>query len=180
MKTTPKMPKQKRQLARAALLGGAALLLAGCTQFGDTPAGTPYTQLIDDFGEPTISCDMENGSKRAVWSQQPYGETAWAVDISPDGQTGQMTQVLNDAAFDVLHRGIWTPDDVRCHFGPPANEDKVGPPGSRKVVWSYRYMQNGVWHSLMYVYFGSDGKQVTSYNAGPDPMFMYDLGLVNL
>jgi hypothetical protein len=47
-------------------------------------------------------------------------------------------------------------------------------PWDLQAVWSYRYYQNSVWHSLMYVFFETDGKQVTKFFAGPDPMFMCD------
>lgn len=156
----------------------AFLALAGCAQFKNVSPGTPLAEIEKQFGVPTLSCDLPNGGTRSVWSQQPYGDTAWAVDVSPEGQTGKLTQVLTDASFARLDKGIWKPEDVRCAFGPPVDVEKVGPPAAKKVVWSYRYLQSGVWHSMMYVYFGSDGEQVTNYHAGPDPMFMYDWGFM--
>ena len=61
-----------------------------------------------------------------------------------------------------------------CEFGPPAEQGGVGLPSSIQIVWSYRYKQNGVWDSLMHVYFGTDGERVTRFHPGPDPMYERD------
>jgi hypothetical protein len=87
---------------------------------------------------------------------------------------GEFEQVLTDRSFDRLSEGVWTPERVQCEFGPPEKISGTGLPGEVQVVWSYRYRQYGVWYSLMYVFFGTDGKVVTQFFAGPDPMFMYD------
>ncbi|MFW8565537.1 hypothetical protein [Orrella sp. 11846] len=173
MKQSSSKQGHKRLPVKLTILA-ALLAIGGCTQFKDVPPGTPFSELESTFGKPTVLCDLEDGSKRAVWSQQPSGQTAWAVDISKTGETGQLEQVLTNDSFERLRRGIWTAEDLRCTFGPPAEDTMVGPSGSRKVVWSYRYLQSDVWHSLMSIYLGPEGKQVTNFHPGPDPWFSED------
>lgn len=143
----------------------------GCAQITSVKPGTPLAAVEKEFGAPTTLCPFSDGTKRAVWSQQPFGEFAFATTTDSQSRVGEFEQVLSDRSFEKLSKGVWTPEQVLCEFGPPAIIDKVGLPSDLKIVWSYRYRQYGVWYSLMYVFFGTDGKAVTEYFAGPDPMF---------
>lgn len=147
---------------------------AGCAQITSVQPGTALTTVEAQFGKPTTLCLADNGSKRAIWSQQPMGHYAFATTVNIASQVGEFKQVLTDRSFDRLSGGVWTPERVRCEFGPPENISGAGLPGDIQIVWSYRYRQYGVWFSLMYVFFGKDGKEVTQFFAGPDPMFMFD------
>lgn len=149
----------------------AMLLSVGCAQITNVPPGTPLITVEKEFGAPTTLCQTDAQTSRAVWSQQPMGEFAWATTIDKEGRIGEFEQVLTDRSFQRLGEGVWTPERVRCEFGPPESITKVGLPSNLKTVWSYRYRQYGVWYSLMFVFFGTDGKQVTQFFAGPDPLF---------
>jgi hypothetical protein len=162
--------KAPKTLIAAAL----AMSAVGCTTLNDIKPGTPVTDVESKFGRPSTTCVLPNNERRMVWSQQPMGHYAWGTVVRADGQVGPMTQVLADNVFEKLGQGTWTPEQVACEFGPPMEIQKVGMPWDLQVVWSYRYRQNGVWYSLMYVFFGTDGKQVTKFFPGPDPMFMFD------
>jgi len=155
-----------------------AFVMVGCAQLKDVPSGTPLFEVEKQFGAPTTVCEaneVPNGeSLRAVWSQQPYGHFAWATTVDQAGSVDGFEQVLTDESFKKLGEGVWTPDRVLCEFGPPEDITKVGLPSQLKIVWSYRYRQYGVWYSLMYVFFGTDGKAVTEFFAGPDPMYDRD------
>lgn len=166
--------KKTGRAGKAVIASMLGLILAGCAQVKNVPPGSSFTEVESQFGKPTLTCPLPSGGTRAIWSQQPYGHFAWATDISPEGDTGEMVQVLTDESFNRLQRGIWTAEDVRCAFGPPAIIDEVGLPAVRTKVWSYRYRQNGVWYSLMYIYFPLNADRVLKYNAGPDPMFEQD------
>jgi len=162
--------KTSRWIALSAILATTV----GCAQITSVKPGTALTTVEKQFGAPTTLCAAANGTKQAVWSQQPFGESAYATTIDADSRVGKFEQVLTDRSFERLSQGVWTPEQVQCAFGPPENIGKVGLPSDLKIVWSYRYRQNGVWYSLMYVFFGSDGKEVTQYFAGPDPMYEFD------
>lgn len=98
------------------------------------------------------------------------GQYAWATQASPDGKTGAIKQILTDAAFKEVEIGVWGQDQLRCHFGPPAEVAMVGLPSARHLIWSYRYRQAKAWNSLMHFYL-SDAGVVQRMHPGPDPLF---------
>jgi len=163
------MSKLRSCFAGAA--AGSALVLGGCANMTDVPPGTPVAAVYSQFGQPTTVCDRPDGGQRVVWSQQPMGQYAWGTDVAPDGRVGPIEPVLTNASFARLREGHWTPEAVRCAFGPPAFIDAVGTPSVRQIVWNYRYREADVWNSLMYVYMGPDGRAVTRFHPGPDPMY---------
>jgi len=159
---------------RAFLACAIGLGLAGCASITATPPGTPLAQVTAQFGTPTLQCTDRQGHDRVVWSSQPLGQQAWAATIDAQGRVGPIEQILTDEHFQVLKQGTWTAEQVRCEFGPPAIIDTAGLPNVRQIVWSYRYKQDHVWNSLMYVFMGPQGEQVTKYHPGPDPMYDRD------
>lgn len=165
---------QARPLRRALTLGsGIAVLLtlAACAGPSRIQPGSTEAQALEAAGNPTMSCPTADGGKRLIWSGQPYGQFTWAADVSADGRVKQSEQVLTDPSFERLRSGTWTKDEVRCAFGPPAEIGTVGVPGGPShLVWSYRYKQDTVWNSLMYVYFDGAGI-VTRFHPGPDPLY---------
>lgn len=159
---------------RLGLIAASTIALAGCANIAATPPNTPLSQVQAEFGAPTLSCTSREGKPRVIWSQQPFGQYAWASNLSADGRVERIEPILTDEHFKVLATGDWTPEQVRCEFGPPADIGSVGLPSVRQVVWSYRYRQDHVWNSLMFVYFGRDGVRVTQFHPGPDPMYDAD------
>ncbi len=163
-----------RTSIRGILAAGACLWLVGCANMADTPPGTPLAQVEAKFGVPTLQCTDRQGRERVIWSQQPFGQYAWASTVDPQGRVESVQPILTDEHFEVLKQGTWTPDQVRCEFGPPAFTDAVGLPSVRQIVWNYRYKQDHVWNSLMFVFFGRDGDHVTKFHPGPDPMYDHE------
>lgn len=166
-------PTRCRQPVRFFLTTSALLLLGACSSMKDIPPGTPLTDVQSRHGAPSVSCPLPDGSKQVVWSSQPMGHYAWATRVSPDGRTGTIEQVLTDKAFAQVEVKVWTAEQLRCTFGPPADITTVGLPSVRQTVWSYRYMEAGVWHSLMYFYLSDDGV-VQRMHKGPDPLYEPD------
>jgi hypothetical protein len=152
-----------------------ALLLAalgGCADMAaKVPPGATLASVEASYGRPNFTCPLPNGGQRAIWTQQPLGQYAWGTDVAPDGRIDKISRLLTDRSFDQMKEGVWPAERVRCEFGPPANIDEVGLPNVRQVVWSYRYRQSDSWNSLMYVYMGRDGSQMTHFHPGPDPMY---------
>ncbi len=161
----------KPQPLKLVLVTTLVALTAGCASITSVPPGTPAPQMISQFGAPTYQCPLETGGTRLIWSLQPFGQQAWATNTDAQGRIDGVKPVLTDAHFNVLREGVWTPEKLLCEFGPPAEKSAVGLPSVRQIVWSYRYQQDGVWNSLMHVYLGRDGSQVTRFHPGPDPMY---------
>lgn len=160
-----------RGLTRVAVALAAAGLMSACANMSDTPPGASLQDVEARYGKADYSCPAGQGGQRLIWTQQPYGQYAWTAVADASGKIDRIVPALTDARFRALSTGSWTPEQVRCEFGPPAEVSLIGLPGARQVVWSYRYKQDGAWNSLMYVYFGADGQRVTRHHAGPDPMF---------
>jgi hypothetical protein len=156
---------------------GAALLavagaLAACTPMEQRVApGSPLSVAETELGRPNFTCTRPDGTRRVIWTQQPMGQYAWGANVKPDGSIDRVEPILTTPNFRKLDSGAWTADQVRCEFGPPAKVEEVGLPSVREVVWSYRFKENNVWDSLMYVYLGRDGTRLTHYHPGPDPMY---------
>jgi hypothetical protein len=149
---------------------GMVAVLSGCANMNTLPAGTPLSTIEQKYGQPSYSCTQPNGQRRAVWSQMPSGEYAFGTTIGSDGRTGPFVSVLTDEHFARLAQSTWTPEAVRCEFGPPYRIDEAGIGNKREVTWGYRYMQS-VRHSVMWVYMGRDGTQVTGFHPAPDERY---------
>lgn len=145
-----------------------ALFLAGCASVADVKPGTPYQDVVKQFGNPDTSCPEASGGTRMVWTQEPAGEQAWATTVGADKLVGPFTQVLNKAAFDQLNQGQWTAGSVRCAFGPPATM-KVFPDNTNQVVWEYHYLGTGEGYDMLYVTFDRATNKMVSYSTGMDP-----------
>ena len=150
------------------------VVLTGCTTMTDIAPGSSLADVQADYGKPSLTCEQSNGQLRLIWSQQPFGQYAWATTVDAQGKVGTVAQILQDQRFNQLNEGQWGPDRVTCEFGPPANVESVGMPSVRKTVWGYRYKQYGVWNSIMNVFFDPETMQVTGYYPTPDPMYEYD------
>ncbi len=153
------------------LAASFAVVLGGCATYAEIPPGTPISQVKAQMGSPTLACPLPNGGQRLVWSGQPFGQFAWGTNVDSAGRIDQIQPLLTDRHFKVLSEGQWTPEQVTCEFGPPAEKAGVGLPSNIQIVWSYRYLQDGVWNSLMHVYFGTTGEFVTRHHPGPDPLY---------
>ncbi|OZI63553.1 hypothetical protein [Bordetella genomosp. 11] len=158
------------RLTRAAALFIAGLL-TGCANIANTPPGMPLADMQSRYGAPTYTCTRPDGTRRVVWSQLPSGSDAWGTDLDAQGRAVRMQDLMSPEHFERLRQGDWTPAEVRCEFGPPARVGAVGLGEKHEVVWSYYYVLDGRWHSVMYVYFGPRGDRVTHYHSGPDPRY---------
>jgi hypothetical protein len=162
--------RKRWRVVTGLILGGVGLLISGCAQVSSVQPGTPISDVIRKFGRPVVTCAQSDGSRRMVWTEQPQGETAFALVVGPDKRVSAPEQLLDDNHFAILSNGeTWTAEKIRCQFGPPANITTVGFGQSKQWVWGYRYMQPAAFAAMMYIYMGSDGNAMTRYESVPDP-----------
>lgn len=159
----------KRPLQRGGMFMtvAAVALLAGCANYSSVKPGMPVSEAVQKLGKPTTTCSREDGTQRLIWTMQPYGQYAWGTNTTPQGTVVGLQQLLTDAHFQVLATGKWTDQQVLCEFGEPAN--KYGIAKGNEIVWAYRYKQESVWNSMMYVYMGPQGNLVNRFHPAPDP-----------
>ena len=114
----------KKILLAAAL----ATLLAACAgnPFGSSMVqpGTTRDAVIASLGQPTRSVRLPAG-ERLQYSLQPFGQSAWMVDLDTAGRVVRSRQVLTAAEFNRIEPGKWNREDVEREFGPPAMVDGV-------------------------------------------------------
>ncbi len=132
------------RFGKAGFIAMSVAFLAACGTMADTPPGTPLHQVEAKYGRPTYSCPSENGGQRLIWSMQPMGQYAWGTNVDAAGNVDRVLPLLTDEHFRVLASGTWTPEQVRCEFGPPAEITSVGLPSSSQIVWGYRYRQKQI------------------------------------
>lgn len=142
-------------------------ILAGCVNYQSVKPGMSTAEAIQKLGKPSTTCTRDDGTQRLIWTMQPYGQYAWGTNTTKDGKVIELKQLLTDAHFKVLATGKWTDKQVACEFGEPAN--KYGIAKGNEIVWAYRYKEDDVWASMMYVYMGAQGNLVNRFHPGPDP-----------
>lgn len=154
------------------LMAGLAAVIAtlsGCAQVSSAKPGTPIAEVLKQYGKPVVTCPTKDGGQRMIWTQQPEGETAYAVQVPKSGLIEAPQQVLSMHSFNVMGNGeVWTREMVHCQFGPPANISRDGF-GNEEWIWGYRYMAVGDDAQMMYVYLGANGAAVTRFESLPDP-----------
>jgi len=147
-------------------------LLAGCVNYQSVKPGMTIAEAVQKLGKPSTTCTREDGTQRLIWTMQPYGQYAWGTNTTPQGTVVGVQQLLTDANFQKLATGRWTDKQVLCEFGEPANT--YGIAKGNEIVWAYRYKQDDVWASMMYVYMGSQGNLANRFHPAPDPATLGD------
>jgi len=155
--------------ARAALLAClGALALAGCAQpWEQFHAGDDKAAVIAKFGAPPEIYDLPNGGQRLMWPTQPMGEYTTAADIDAAGKIVNLRQVLQPNEFYRAQVDKWTRTDVLVNFGRPMETTWF--PMMQREVWTYRYLEDGVWYMLFHFYFDRSGILRTMQKS-PDPL----------
>ena len=115
-------------MSKILLAAAFAALLAACAgnpfMGYSVPPGTAREAVIARLGQPTRIVRLPAG-ERLQYSQQPFGQYAWMVDLDASGRVLEARQVLTAAQFNRIEPGKWTRDDVLREFGPPAMVDGV-------------------------------------------------------
>jgi hypothetical protein len=160
------IPARKGKLIRIAAVAAAIVWLTGCASPDQLRVGMTSAQLDAQFGKPVAERREGNETVR-IYTSQPFGETASAAHIAPDGRVVAIEPLLDLQHFATIRVDQWNKQDVLSHFGPPAEVR-----GTRQYsnVWSYRYRESNVWYSLFSVMFDDAGIVRQTQN-GPDPMF---------
>lgn len=136
----------------------AAALLSGCAGHPlagyDLAPGTPRDAVVARMGQPQRVVRLAGG-ERLQYSQQPFGQQAWMVDMDATGRLTRVRQVLNEADFNRIEPGHWTREDVEREFGRPAWVDGVA--SWRGPILTYRWRDLGGGDMFYWVYLDERG-----------------------
>jgi hypothetical protein len=143
-------------------------LIAGCASHPSAvKVGEDAAEVRTRLGAPYETVKRADG-ERLVYPIGTFAQQSYLIEVGADGRVTAVTPALTDQRFGMIQRGQWDQTRVRQEFGPPVETGVV--PLKQQSVWSYRYKRDGVWDSLMHVYFDAQGK-VQDYHPGPDPFF---------
>jgi hypothetical protein len=147
----------------------AALALAGCAGIvRNFPSqGDTTEQVVAKMGHPN-AVYPEGSGQQFEYTTQPMGEFCYMVHMGPDGRMTSFEQVLTGEKFATIKIDHATKDDVLRTIGHPAETSSLALRDYE--VWSYRYLENGVWYSMMHVEFDRGGV-VRMMQNGPDPRY---------
>jgi hypothetical protein len=161
--------KMKDIRTPAALLALAlGLGLGGCGALSRTPpAGTPLADVTARLGQPNATYPDPDGGQVLEYRGQPMGQFQHMARIGADGRLISYDQVLTSENFARVQVNRWTREDILRHFGKPADMARVRL--DDREVWSYRYKQDGLWNSMMNVYFNARGVVIRLQDT-PDPL----------
>ncbi|KAA0997406.1 hypothetical protein FVF58_49575 [Paraburkholderia panacisoli] len=152
----------------AALSCAAILVLGACAQpWQGFEAGQPESDVVARLGQPREVYDLPGGARRLMWPTQPMGEVTTAADIDAMGKVISVRQVLQPSEFYRAEVDKWTKKNVLVNFGRP--EETTYFPLMKREVWSYRYLEDGVWYQLFHFYFDDTGV-LRSTQKSPDPL----------
>lgn len=84
------------------------------------------------------------------------------------GMSGPPNPVATDATFAALTPGVDTQASVAQKLGRPYDTTYLSLRDMN--VWSYKYKQAGIWHSMMHVHFDRNGV-LRELMSGPDPAY---------
>lgn len=129
-------------MLRSLFLVLSAGLLAGCAttmNAWNVQPGTPREQVLASAGPPTAVVPLPEGGQRLQYSTQPYGHTAFMVDLDAAGRVVRSRQVMTAADFQRIEPGTWTRADVLREFGRPAWVDGVS--SFQGSVFTYRWKE---------------------------------------
>jgi len=158
----------RHKAATLAVAAAVTSLLAGCAQpWQGFTAGENVNQVVAKLGKPKETYTLRDGTRRLMWPTQPFGETTTAADVDPSGKVIVVQQVLTNELFYQAVMDNWTQQDVLAHFGKPV--EKMYFPLMKRAVWSYRYMDAGVWY-MMYNFAFDDAGVLKTTSKSPDPL----------
>ena len=155
-----------------AVLTAAALLpsLSSCASWGTPPVhpGQTEAEVIAKLGRPT-NVYQDGASRQLEYMHGPAGQSTDMARIGADGRLVSYAQVLNMQTFRNINIGEADKDKVLRTVGAPSQIQYYRL--AKLEAWNYPYRENGIWDSMMTVYFDKAGI-VRRMENGPDPDYL--------
>ena len=132
------MEPTKPQRSALSSIAIACALAAGCALLAppSLSLGTSVADAQRSLGAPTGQYPLADGGTRLEYGRAPYGQQTWMFDFDARGGFTQATQVLTEARFNRIPKGM-TRDELLTTLGHPSQQSVIGL--QRQTVWSYRF-----------------------------------------
>ena len=165
-----RLASQLPRFGRTGLLIG--LLLTGMTacstlQIPPPQAGEPESAILARYGQAHARYGLD-GETFLEYNSWPFGRQTYMAHIGRDGKLISFKPVLNTATFAEIKVDLATKDDVLRRVGRPYERSYLSLP--QLEVWTYPYLQNDVWNSMMHIHFDKQGVVKMMQN-GPDDRY---------
>ena len=154
-------------------MSAAVLALAGlssCATWTPVHPGQSEAEVIARLGQPT-HVYQDGASRLLEYMHGPAGQTTDMARIGPEGRLVSFEQVLTMEKFGTIKPGDADKEKVLRTIGAPSEVHFYQ--AAQLEDWSYPFKENGIWDSLMSVFFDKAGI-VRKLQNGPD--HKYDLG----
>ncbi|MGP1680259.1 MAG: hypothetical protein ACTS6J_24265 [Burkholderiales bacterium] len=151
-------------------MAAAIVALAGLSACATGPPlhpGQSEAEVIARLGQPT-HVYLDGASRLLEYMHGPRGQTTDMARIGPEGRLVSYEQVLTMHKFGMIKPGEADKEKVLRTIGAPSETRFY--PGSQLESWSYPFKENGIWDSLMSVFFDKAGV-VRKLQNGPDPNY---------
>ena len=162
-------PAGCRPFAGRGLLAACAAALVGCASIAPAslPIGTPIAEARQSLFGPTDEFALPDGGTRLAFNK---GKQTFMLDFDLEGRLRSSTQVLTEANFATVQKGM-TRRDVLVKLGRPSQVFRAG--YQRLDIWNYRYFEGDcVWFQISI----DDAGLVTEAAQGQDPACDVDGG----
>jgi hypothetical protein len=127
--------------------------------------GMPADAVRAQLGTPTNTY-RDGADTLLEYARGPAGQHTFMARIDPQGKLASFEQVLTSAKFGAVRIGKDNKQTILHTFGQPAEIQRYAL--SDTEAWLYRYKEQDVWNSIMYVQFYPSGT-VKALQNGPDP-----------
>ena len=154
------------RLIRYFLLASAAILASACSVLAppSVAPGESEAAVVSRMGRPTAI--YQDGPDRLLeYRTNPGGQNTWMVRLDESGRAKSIEQVLTVEKFSTVRVDQDKKVDVLRKVGAPFETSYLNLPDLE--VWTYMYLENGVWDSLMHIHFDRSGTVKMLMNA-PD------------
>jgi hypothetical protein len=154
-------------MKKMVVMASFSLLLSACAGPGGAPPplGSTAAELQTRLGRPSASY-RDGDITLLEYAMGPSGQATYMARLGADGRLLSYEQVLSSEKFATVKIGRDNKLSILHTFGQPLARQRY--PLSGLDAWLYRYKEQGVWNSIMYVQFRPDGS-VDSLLSGPDP-----------
>jgi hypothetical protein len=118
----------------------ALAFLCGCAYDGRTlqPGRSTLQDVVATMGKPAAEWTNPDHSMQLSYPRGPAGYHSYMVYLDPEGRVESVRDVMAEASFNEIRRGM-TGDDVVRAIGPPVPAWTNYFAARRELVWEWRY-----------------------------------------
>lgn len=141
--------------------------MVGCDVAMDTlkPGISTTADVLKVMGKPSGEWKDADGTTTLEFTRQPEGVQNYMVTFGPEGVLREIRQVLTDANFQKVARGM-SKDEIRRRLGKPGKTATF--PLKKEEVWTWKYQPQPGSTFDFHVHFDLDGAVVNTSRTPAD------------